>query len=658
MKHLKFSFIIFFFFLPALAFSQTYSGYLGNASKSVFSDARELRSKFFGDLALNPEARKLIMEKLTLMYSSEGNPKDSLEIIDIIRKSNLPIAGILLSNDEYNIALSRISSSDLSSRGSIVSTFVDILSGVIISKSSIAAKSALFNTFLSQIFKNRESRILFPNTKEYFDSFEKSKLTAAPRLFAESFKADLKTIPFNVSKIFTSIKQYRDTLESNPHLKIYTEAYRYYKDIRSLKSIFKINHQSLTNLKVNNGVQSELYNSLKLLQYIYFQMNTDEQITGTSKGVMFNNAKMINDDHILQDLFLGLLCAQNPNIQFSDTSLNAKNESGGLKGSNRTLFQITPLINLSKKKENDNITKYIYNYSEKYYQSECILDSISNLYEYTESDKEELKNEYFNKSVEFLEYALNPSNLYPDGSFDKSEIDLFINIIKKYKQLEDNINNGQNFAALMNTFYIYGDICKTHKAFGDLFNVFSGDFLKTISIVADILSAKNDQEIANIANEYFFSGTDAEAKKEFSFSILVNSYAGYYYGKENDFVTNNWTRNRGLTAPIGFEFSKGFGNYGNLSLFIPVLDLGAIVDYKLSNDSTETVTNLDINNVFSPGVYLVYGLPKIPVSLGGGFQFSPQLGKINLNGSVIEPRKLRWNVFLALDLPLLRIFNN
>ena len=54
MKHLKFSFIIFFFFLPALAFSQTYSGYLGNASKSVFSDARELRSKFFGDLALNP----------------------------------------------------------------------------------------------------------------------------------------------------------------------------------------------------------------------------------------------------------------------------------------------------------------------------------------------------------------------------------------------------------------------------------------------------------------------------------------------------------------------------------------------------------------------------------------------------------------------------
>ena len=89
-----------------------------------------------------------------------------------------------------------------------------------------------------------------------------------------------------------------------------------------------------------------------------------------------------------------------------------------------------------------------------------------------------------------------------------------------------------------------------------------------------------------------------------------------------------------------------------------MLDLGAIVDYKLSNDSTETVTNLDINNVFSPGVYLVYGLPKIPVSLGGGFQFSPQLGKINLNGSVIEPRKLRWNVFLALDLPLLRIFNN
>ena len=209
----------------------------------------------------------------------------------------------------------------------------------------------------------------------------------------------------------------------------------------------------------------------------------------------------------------------------------------------------------------------------------------------------------------------------------------------------------------MNSFYIYRDLCKTDSLFGPFFDVFSGNYLKAISILADLTSADTEDEMAQILNNYVFSGFSTDMKKESGFNLALNSYAGIYYGKESDAVKNNWTRNRGFLAPIGLELSGGLKEWGNLSLFLPVLDIGAVVDFELNNDSTETTTKFVIENVFSPGAYLIYGLPSIPMSVGGGFQFSPQLGKVNLNGSEIGPRKLRWNIFLAFDMPFLKIIS-
>ena len=70
---------------------------------------------------------------------------------------------------------------------------------------------------------------------------------------------------------------------------------------------------------------------------------------------------------------------------------------------------------------------------------------------------DELKDIFFDKSVELMEYSMNPSNFYPNGNFDNTETKNFLGIIKKYRALDKNIKEGQNLAALMNSFYIYGD---------------------------------------------------------------------------------------------------------------------------------------------------------------------------------------------------------
>jgi hypothetical protein len=377
--------------------------------------------------------------------------------------------------------------------------------------------------------------------------------------------------------------------------------------------------------------------------------------------------KELKKSNELTDLFLGLVCAQNPDIRFARFNKDTASTTQRKTASNITsrsagkvfagTISVTPIIKyLTYKNEKNKIMDYISNYAGKYDATIEILDSMEYYLDYGDPVPEELKDLYFDKSIEFLEYSMNPFSLYPDGEFDKTEIMHFIEIIKKYRALEKNIVEEQNLAALMNSFYIYGDLCKTHEDLGILFNNFSGNFLQGISITADLLSAKNDEEVANIANEYIFSNTDASAKKETDFNILVNSYGGIYYGEPAENVTDNWTRNRGIFAPIGLEISKGFKNYGSISLYIPIFDLGAIIDFKLSNDSSEIETEFELDNIISPGLYLSYGFPGIPLSIGGGMQFSPHLGKVTVDGKVIEPRELRWNLFLAFDLPLIKIF--
>ena len=658
MKTHKWFLIFLLIFFPVTVFSQ---GYLGKSCYSVINSAKEIYHSYNLDGSITDEARSMLLMELSKLYGSKQNPIDTEEVTKIILDKkflNLPIINLLNRKrfselaENYEVKSSRVAG---------MTFFINVLGDILMDKVSTAAKSTIFTLFLNTIFSGQEMQILFPNTSGFFNTLSQYKLKASPRIFAESFKSDLQGIPFNIPNIFYQAKGYRDTLKHHPHIRLFLEANRYYKELKNLRPIYQINNITLNNLydiiQDTSNTYSELYNSLKLMQYVYFQfLNESSDNSLVSRGFL-KNVREMRENKVLQDLYLGLICAQNPNIEFAIRKANNTIGSGGEKGGSVQFVQMSPIINLMRRNDSHKVLmNYLYNYAFLDSVTSKISDSIYTLREYDEPVSEEIKDLYFDKSIEFMQYALDPSNLYPEGDYDKSETDLFIDLIKKYKALEKNIENGQNLAALMNTFYIYGEICKSDSSFASIYKDVSGNVLNGISIVADLLSAKNDEDIAKIVSDHIFSNTDANAKKESNFSLLLNSYGGIYYGKQFDNVRNNWTRNRGIMAPIGFELSKGFKDFGNLSLFVPLLDLGAIIDFKLSSDSTETVTKLEMDNIISPGLYLTYGFPKIPVSVGGGFQFSPHLSKITLNGNVIEPRKLRWNLFLAFDLPLLRIF--
>ena len=163
-------------------------------------------------------------------------------------------------------------------------------------------------------------------------------------------------------------------------------------------------------------------------------------------------------------------------------------------------------------------------------------------------------------------------------------------------------------------------------------------------------------------------------------NISLNAYPGLTGGYEviqND-LGRRWAPNTGFTAPLGLAFSWGYrGNINNSrylsdlkyrrrvdhalkttddkfltghsgSVFFSLLDLGAVVLFRLSDEESSLPEDVGFQQVFSPGVIYSHGFPNLPLSVMAGMQVSPQLRKFG-----DEPADaFRFNLGVTVDLPM------
>lgn len=76
------------------------------------------------------------------------------------------------------------------------------------------------------------------------------------------------------------------------------------------------------------------------------------------------------------------------------------------------------------------------------------------------------------------------------------------------------------------------------------------------------------------------------------------------------------------------------------------------------NSTTETLPEVKLQNIFSPGLGIVYGIPKIPVSIGYTCQLGPALREINAETAVTDKLNKRWQFFIAVDIPLINFYSS
>lgn len=183
------------------------------------------------------------------------------------------------------------------------------------------------------------------------------------------------------------------------------------------------------------------------------------------------------------------------------------------------------------------------------------------------------------------------------------------------------------------------------------------------SFIAAVVEATDPSELAALIETYSLPPGSSARKKHSDWSLSLNSYVGFFYGLEKLETDEERAGVYGVNAPLGLALSKGFQQGGSLSLYGSVLDLGGIVAYRFNDENTSDLPEITLANLFAPGLYVVYGLGQnIPLSLGAGYQWGPQIRGVNVGtqgGTSLElvESQGRINVFLGLDLHLLHLWN-
>jgi hypothetical protein len=208
-----------------------------------------------------------------------------------------------------------------------------------------------------------------------------------------------------------------------------------------------------------------------------------------------------------------------------------------------------------------------------------------------------------------------------------------------------------------------------------------GDILRYASFMASMIEANSPEEVKNLISNAALPAGSSSIKKNSSFNISVQSYLGLYRNLNHDATIDRaWNNRFGVIAPVGVSFNLGLKKWGSIGLMASILDVGAVVDYEIRRDTvaatsmtmdgttvstttTETITEetdfkIELGQILSPGIYVVYGFGgNIPLTLGAGWQSGPGLAEFNGEDSILRERSSRFNIFLGFDIPLFTVHN-
>lgn len=93
---------------------------------------------------------------------------------------------------------------------------------------------------------------------------------------------------------------------------------------------------------------------------------------------------------------------------------------------------------------------------------------------------------------------------------------------------------------------------------------------------------------------------------------------------------------------------------------------GALVAFRFKDeiDKSDSLPEFDIKNLLALGFYIVHGLSDIPISLGFGFLYGPQLRKFEVSktdspvSAFISKSPFHIGLFIAVDAPLMNFIIN
>ncbi len=397
--------------------------------------------------------------------------------------------------------------------------------------------------------------------------------------------------------------------------------------------------------------------------------NNDHWVEWESFEVLINNS-------IMRKLFLGLMWQKCPNIKIGEmefrTILTKVNDSNIDKVKTNINFFVSKIKLLetyrlelkNKKAKGENPT---YNDYYKFFRE--VLDSV----------------EY---SVFFIEYVTKKNNLPEDvqtiindinNANGKNNAHSEFNKAIAYIRIAGDIYldaNQRNYGSL-----IFDVVRLLDEAMGTedhKYKKIRGKLMQYGAFIAALAKAENSGNVADLIESVILPAGSWSIKKNSNFNIALNAYVGGSLSlspyKEIPIQTsssdqvNPDTHHIKVWAPVGLSLSKGkISNKSigkvikSVSLFFSVIDLGAVTSYQFKENEKE-IPKITLKNIVSPGIHAIFGINSLPLSFGVGWQREPQLTSISKDvaGETVTVINMdnvwKWNVFIAVDIPLLNFF--
>ena len=231
----------------------------------------------------------------------------------------------------------------------------------------------------------------------------------------------------------------------------------------------------------------------------------------------------------------------------------------------------------------------------------------------------------------------------------------------------------QQYAAAFGQLIAYvGPYFESHQVrasqdFGSFFSA-NGAF------IAAVASAHSTADLKAALDDYSLPAGSYTQQQAARFSVTLNSFFGAAVGAET--LTGNLegtgaarTRTRlGFAAPVGLDFNFGlvdnskpsngkFFETGAWSVFVPVLDVGAVASWRLGSGGG-SVAAITWQNIVAPGLYAVWSKRDSPFSILLGAQYGPELRKVSAGGNTIEKAALQFPCLeFTFNIPIFNLYS-
>ncbi|HRI27803.1 MAG TPA: hypothetical protein PK239_16310 [Chitinophagales bacterium] len=530
---------------------------------------------------------------------------------------------------------------------------------------------AFFERFYKDFMQKPELQMLFPATYNYMTVFEGQgkEVGLMIDVLRNAFKKDMNNIPNTFMRV-AQAEKYQNYINERPALKttIATAAgIGYLIDNRDHPAVVI---DKLTRLDfIKNSPSDELTRAINSLAFVSNALKdslnspnswiTQEQLqfleTVPSGPALFMGLNLQRYGHLINQLNINpkdLPIKYQTHLYWNN--LNAQNNTVKMKdvlGSYRLNYYTSNYVPL-----NDSISNAAYNIFRPYFND--FLTLTADIDEQLGQLKNKRRNGQSFDVDEFMGYV----NLFTDmvsiglksATFGApSSQNTLLRITPSLLDMRRSIQKQDYTAAIIDLNVLLLSALPQSTGIKD-------DILRYSMFIANVASAQNSQELHWALETAALPTGSARVKRESVINISLNAYTGPFFGGENLLDTpaqNDWGSLVALAAPIGIAFSTGLSGAGSVTLLTSFIDVGALVSYRFGDSKAGALPEISFKNMVAPGLYMIYGFPKTPISVGAGVQYGPQIRKVTINNAEVNTSAYRIGVFAGIDIPVLNFYN-